>query len=105
VIEIFSSDEEEQSETTSSKEDRPNRPSLVSFDNYPKDAIHWVEYNEWDRWQARAKKMRIPNRASSGSPDEYPDPEIERLITMVDIQTLNGPSQGESKSIKFNAAN
>jgi hypothetical protein len=120
VIEIFSSDEEEQPETARSKEVRPNRPSSVSSDDYPNDATHWVEYNVRDRRQARAKEMRSdeeeqpettrskedrPNRASSGSPDEYPDPEIDRLIAMVDLQTLDGPSHGEYESIKFNAAN
>ncbi|KIM87298.1 hypothetical protein PILCRDRAFT_3798 [Piloderma croceum F 1598] len=107
VIEIFSSDEEEQPETARSKEVRPNRPSSVSSDDYPNDATHWVEYNVRDRWQARAKEMCSdeeeqpettrskedrPNRASLGSPDEYPDPEIDRLIAMVDLQTLDGPS-------------
>ena len=105
VVEIFSSDEEEQPETTRSKEDCPNRPSLVSSDDYPNDATHWVEYNERDRRQARAEKMRIRNRTSSGSPDEYPDPDVEQLIAMVDLQTLDEPSQGESESIKSNAVN
>jgi hypothetical protein len=84
VIEIFSSDEEEESEVTSSE-----------GDELPNDATCWVEYNEQNGRQAHAERMGHRKHQSLGSTDEYPDPEFNRLIATVDLHTLDGP-QGES---------
>ena len=79
VIEIFSSDEEEEENPEAST---TGRPAGVRF---PTNKEPRIEFNEADRQLSRAQLRNLP---SVESLDEYPDSDVERSIANVDVQSL-----------------